>query len=136
MPITITPTGGGAAVTLCHGTGRALGQAMGPSGLSYLLTPGLRERRYVEGTGVRREWTGNDDVSGSFSVAYRFATPALAAACVSSIISSTPRVGTLTDGTITLYDCALTQVAPAARGRSVRVAYAFAGALTQQPQEP
>lgn len=128
MPITLTPSGG-AAVTLCHGPGRTLGQAMGPSGLSWRCTPGIRERRYIGDTGPRNEATGLDTATGSFSVVIRCASKAAADTAASAVIKNTPRVGTLTDGTNTLYDCAITDLSATARGRAVYATYAFSGAL-------
>ena len=128
MSITLTPSVG-SAVTLCHGPGRTLGQAMGPAGLAWRCTPGTRERRYVEDTGPRNEATGMDIASGSFSVVIRCASKAAADTAASAIIKDTPRVGTLTDGTVTLYDCAITDLSATVRGRAVYASYAFSGAL-------
>lgn len=128
MPITITPSGG-SAVTLCHGPGRTLGQAMGPAGLTWRCAPGIRERRYIEDSGPRNEATGMDIVTGAFSVVIRCASKAAADTAASAIIKDTPRVGTLTDGTVTLYDCAITDLSATARGRAVHASYAFSGAL-------
>ena len=128
MSITLTPSAG-AATTLCHGPGRALGNAMGPDRLTYRCSPGIRERRYVEDTGPRNEATGMDVVTGSFSVVLRCSSNSAAATAASAIIKDTPRVGTLTDGTITLYDCAINDITAIARGRAVFASYAFAGAL-------
>ena len=130
MPITITPSGG-SAVTLCHGPARAADNAVGPDGLVWRCSPGIQERRYVEDTGPRNEATGMDIASGSFSVTIVCSDKAAALTAASSILKTTPRVGTLSDGTISLYDCAITEIVAAVKGRSVRASYAFSGALTQ-----
>ena len=128
MPITLTPKNGPAA-TLCHGPARADGQAAGPDGLAWRCAPGIQERRYIGDDGPRNEPTGMDAAAGSFSVTIVCASREAAAAKASDIIKNTPRVGTLTDGTVTLHDCALTEITAAVKGRAVRATYAFSGAL-------
>lgn len=131
MTITITPPGG-TATTLCHGDTRTLGQAAGPDALQYRRAPGLRERRYISDTGPRYEHTGIDSITGSFNVTIICDSASAAATLASSIISSTPAIGTYTDGNITLYDCAIQSATTQQTGRAIRASYTFTGSLTQQ----
>jgi hypothetical protein len=131
MTITITPAGG-SATTLCHGSARAEGNAVGPSGFAVRCAPGLIRRAYVEDTGVRYERGGNDEVTGSFSVAIRCASLAAAATKVSDIIASTPRAGQMALGSLTLYNAGLVDISAQQRGRAVFATYSFAGSPTQE----
>lgn len=132
MTITLTPPAG-AAVTLCAGPTRTAGSPCGPDGYALRRVPGLLRREYVEDTGIRIEHIGNDEVSGSFSVTYVCASRAAAATALSGVIKDTPAAGTLTDGTVTVYNAGLTDISGRQSGRSFRVTYSFTGSLTQEP---
>lgn len=126
MTITWPTTG----TTICHGSTRTVGEAMGPENLTLDVQPGLIPREYVEGGGPEFDATGNDAAAIAFTVHIICTTAAVAAALVASL-ALTSRTGTLTlqNGTV-LSGAGLTRIQPRQYGRSVRCAYEFRGHIT------
>ncbi len=129
IALTITPAGGGAAVTLARSPGRSGdGSPVGPDGLEFRTEKGVLDREPIGADGIDSEHVGCDRRTLTFAVTRVYASEQQALAGLAALEAGCPAQGKVTLGGKDLIEKAtLRGLSARLKGCELSAVYTFEG---------